>query len=412
MIRKFAVLAGASVIALSLGAGMASAQELDITKRPRPDYDAAGIRLGSFLLFPTTTLKETYNSNIYAEQNNTSDDWITRLNPSFALNSNWNNHALNFTGYVNKGFYASHNSEDYLDYGVGTDGRLDVTRAANLFGGASFDHLHEDRGSPNDVRGKDPTEYNQMLANMGGTYKPNRLGVTLEGKWKNLNYDDVNTSLGTVINNDDRDRDVYQERMRVGYDIQPGYTTFVQGSLNQRDYKNTPDDNGFIRNSNGYRIDGGMAVSLTSKVDGEVFAGYFDQNYDDPAFGNVNGLDVGGSLLWSVTRLTTVKATLARDVNETVTNGASSYVSTSMALGVDHELLRNVLVGAKASYANNDYQDISRTDHVWSVGLTAKYLINRRFFAGADTSYTSRNSDATGLDYNQFRIGANVGIQF
>lgn len=410
-VNKLSLMTGASIVALAM-LGSAAAQELDVTKRPRPEFDPQGLRAGSFLIYPKTELHETYNSNIYAVQTNETDDFITRINPTIEARSDWNNHALNARAFVDHAFYADNSDEDWTDYGAGFDGRIDVTRAANIFGGAGARHLHEDRGSPDDTLGVEPTEFDRYDANLGATYKPNRLGITVEGTWRQLDYDNVNTSTGAVVNNQDRDRNIYGQRLRVGYEIQPGYTAFVQGSLNQREYKTTPDDNGFNRDSDGWRLNGGVEFRITNLIDGEVYAGYLEQNYDDPALQSESNIDFGGRLLWAPTQLTSVRATLAREVVETTSAGASGYLATIVSVAVDHELMRNVLIGANASYTNNDYDGITREDNVWRLGVNGKYLITRHFFAGARAGWTDRDSDAAGQSYDQYTVGAFIGAQF
>lgn len=413
MMKKFTLMAGVSVLALMLGADLAAAQELDVTKRPRPEYDPVGLRAGSFLVFPKVELDETYNDNIYATESNKVDDFITTIKPSVTVNSDWNNHALNATVFLNEGLYASHSDEDFTDYGIRGDGRIDIQRSAYLFGGGSAEHLHEDRGAENAVAAAtEPTEYDRYAANVGGTYKPNRLGITAEGTWQQFDFDNDVNGAGVVINNQDRDRNMYRERLRVGYDIQPGYTAFVQGSLNQRDYDQVPDDNGFNRNSDGYRVDAGIEVRLTNVIDAEFFGGYFSQDYDDPAFSDVNAFDAGARVLWSVSPLATVKASLTRQVEETVQVNASSYIATVAQVGVDYELRRNILVGANVSFANNDYQGISRDDDVWRLNLNGKYLIKRNFYMGARVGYADRSSNQVNQSYEQFTAGAFVGAQF
>lgn len=328
------------------------------------------------------------------------------------VNSDWNNHALNARAFLTEGLYASNSDEDFTDYGLTADGRIDIQRQAYLFGGAGAQHLHEERGSENAVNGIDPTEYDRYDANVGGTYKPNRLGITLEGTWSQFDFDNVSTSTGAVINNQDRDRDVYGERLRVGYDIQPGYTAFVQGSLNQRDYENIPDDNGFNHNSDGYRVDAGVEVRLSNVIDGEFYVGYFGQDYEDPAFSDIGEFDAGARVLWSVTPLTTVKASLERNVEETIQANASSYIATVATVGVDHELRRNILIGATGAYSYNDYQGIPREDDVWGLGVHGKYLINRNFYVGGRIGYDERDSNQANLSYDQFRVGAFLGAQF
>lgn len=205
---------------------------------------------------------------------------------------------------------------------------------------------------------------------------------------------------------------VWGGRLRLGYDIQPDYTAFIQGSFNERDYDNVPDDNDLNRNSDGYRVDVGMEFRVTGTVDGEVFVGYFDQDYEDQALADVSDFDVGGNLVWSVTPLTTIKGLLARDVNETVVASASSFVSTAVAVDVDHELRRNFLIGGTVVFANNDYEGISRDDDIIRLGLRARYLITRNFYAGANAGYTDRDSSVASFSYDQFRVGLTLGAQF
>ncbi len=411
--NKISLAVGVSAIALLFGANLASAQELDVTKRPLPEYDPVGMPVGSFLVFPKLEFSETYNGNIYAQETGETDDFVTRIAPSVAVNSDWSNHALNVVADAVWGVYADNSDEDFIDYGIAADGRLDVQRSSNVFGGLSYRRLHEERGSPNDVRlSTEPTEYDRVMANLGVTYKPNRFGVTVEGDWHDLDYDDTRGTTGNVINNDDRDRGVWGGRLRLGYDIQPDYTAFIQGSFNERDYDNVPDDRNLNRNSDGYRVDVGMEFRVTGTVDGEVFVGYFDQDYEDQALADVSDFDVGGNLVWSVTPLTTIKGLLARDVNETVVASASSFVSTAVAVDVDHELRRNFLIGGTVVFANNDYEGISRDDDIIRLGLRARYLITRNFYAGANAGYTDRDSSVASFSYDQFRVGLTLGAQF
>ena len=106
-----------------------------------------------------------------------------------------------------------------------------------------------------------------------------------------------------------------------------------------------------------------------------------------------------------MTPLTTIRVEAASRVEETTTPGASGFLDQSAGLRVDHELMRNVIVGARASYANQDYEGVARSDDVIRAGLGLDYLINRNFSVGLGYDYTDRDSNVPGLDYTRNEFG-------
>src|SRR3546814_7236260 len=79
-----------------------------------------GVRLGGFLLLPDLTVAESFNSNIYATQNNPASDFITALSPKVDLRSDWGSHALNLHADSTLVRYTTHDSENYNDYTLAT----------------------------------------------------------------------------------------------------------------------------------------------------------------------------------------------------------------------------------------------------------------------------------------------------
>jgi hypothetical protein len=124
-----------------------------VTTRARPDYDPLGIRLGSFLLFPQLGVQESYDSNIFATNTREKGDFITSIDPSLDLRSNWNNHALNFHADSHSALYGRFSNENINDYTLAANGRLDIQRDARLIGDAGSKVAHEARFSPEDSTG-------------------------------------------------------------------------------------------------------------------------------------------------------------------------------------------------------------------------------------------------------------------
>ena len=106
---------------------------------------------GGLFIYPRPGLQEFYNDNIFATDSDEEDDFITLITPGVDVRSDWTKHAFDLYAKAAIGRYADQTDEDFEDFSVGTNGRLDITQRAKLRAGVSYDRLHEGRGSPDDV---------------------------------------------------------------------------------------------------------------------------------------------------------------------------------------------------------------------------------------------------------------------
>ncbi|MBL0901353.1 MAG: outer membrane beta-barrel protein, partial [Reyranella sp.] len=194
--------------------------------RQAEDYNPRGIRVGSFKLFSELELDEAFNDNVYAVSSGRQGAFIQQIKPSAELRSNWSNHMLNFYAKAGFGLYSlDPGLNNFQDVSVGADGRVDIQRNWNVYGGGSWNRRHEERGTPNTVTGPVPiTVYNQTIGNVGYFQKFNRFNVRLDGRLDNYQYFD--NGLGPaqgVIPNSDRNRNEFREAARFGYEFLPGY---------------------------------------------------------------------------------------------------------------------------------------------------------------------------------------------
>lgn len=385
--------------------------------RARPQYDPLGQRIGAFILFPELVVQEQYESNIFFTPNNEEDDFITRIMPELTLRSDWNNHLLQFETGGDFGFYADNSDEDYQDYFFGTSGRVDIRRSTQLRLQARYSRDHESRESPDDadaVAGgrvaEEPTEIDIYSAGAALRHDFGRINATVGGDFERLSYDDPKAIGGGTINEHERDRNIYETLLRVGYQIQPQYEAFVQGSYNKREYDGL--DDGVDRDSDGYGVAVGMEIDFGGVVFGEFFAGYRYQDYDDPTLSSLSGIGGGGNITWNVTQLTTIEGTLSGDVRETTQTGASGRQVATGEVSVDHELRRNILLGANLIGTRDDYEGIDRTDWIYGAGADATYLINRYLRAGVGYEFTKRDAEEANDDFTNHVFLIRVGLQY
>jgi len=377
-----------------------------VRDRARPGYDAVGIRAGAFLILPKVDVSETYNDNIYATETDEKNDFITAVSPQIDINSLWSRHALNLNASLSKYWYKDHVSENRLDWNVGADGRIDVLRDTSFSGGLDYRQAHEDRSSPNSpTAAAEPTEYNLFDASLAFNQRFNRLTAKLSGTYDNYNYKDVPQVGGGTLDQDFRDRDEYVGALRVGYDVSPDTNVYVQGSLNKRSYDETvPLD----RSSDGYAAVVGSDFKLSRLAEGGLYVGYQHQDYDDASFSSTGGIAYGAKINWFVTPLTTVRFAASSTINETIEFTASGYTAQQVGIGIDHELLRNLVLSGDIGYENDDFGDNPRRDDIYSVLVGATYLLNQNFAVGVNYGYLDRNSNMSGRDYTQNRVGITV----
>lgn len=375
------------------------------------DPVAGGIRLGTFRLYPSLELTGMFDDNVFASSSGKRSDYVGIVSPSLELRSVWKQHALNLWAGADIGRHARFTRENYEDYNAGGDGRYDIAPDFYLFGGVSFDRTHEPRESPDDAFGQRPTIYRDLDGHAGLHKEFGPFTLRFGGTIRWLDYDDVPGSAGT-INNDDRDRVAYTIAARLSYRLGRGYELFGQATYDRRDYTSFADDNGYRRSSHGYRAAIGLKAELGRELDGEVYVGYLEQIYDDSRFKPVSNVHFGARLRWLVKPSLLVTGFVDRSVEETTLAGASSYIATRFGLRFEHALAEKWTLLGHASYAENQYQDIARTDDIYSAGIGVRYYIDPRLWAGFDYSYQYRDTTAAGQQYTQnlvmFRLGAEL----
>lgn len=373
----------------------AQAQDLErpetVATRDRPEFDAKGLPLGGFTLFPSVGVAARYDDNIFADDEIETGDRSTVVSPELELRSNWSRHRLSVVGGADSARYRDNFSEEYDDYRIRTDGRYDL-RDSQIEGAAWHYRLHEDRTSVDDARGSELTEYSVDAITGAYTYMPGRIMLKGDAGFRALDYDDTDTNTGKV-NNDDRDRDKTELGLRAGYKVNPDYIVFAEVRFDQIDYDQKFDNDGFERSSDAFEFVGGTQLDLSGKTFGEVYAGYLERDYDDNRFDKADGLTFGGAITWNVTQLTTLEFSGGRTVDSTTIVGASGIDVTNFGVSGDHELLRNLILSADLEYTNEDFEGIDREDDIWLLEIGGEYKMNR--YLRVNLGYRLRDRDTS-----------------
>jgi hypothetical protein len=427
-----AIFLGAFAVALPADAQVPGAVGQPQQRQERPDerspaaraaenYDPKGVEVGSFRLFPELELDEVYNDNIYAvpTAQGKTPSFIQMVKPTLDLRSDWSVHMLNAYAKGGLGFYGVDSSfNNYQDVSVGTDGRFDIQRDWNVYGGGSWNRRHEERGAPNTVTtsGLPVTVYNQAIGNVGYFQKFNRFSARADGRLDNYNY--FNNGLGPsqgVIPNSDRNRNEWREALRLGYEFSPGFEVWVRGATNQRQYFQL-DSSGLDRSSRGFDVVGGLTVDFGGITSIEAFAGYLQQTYNNSTFQNISVPTFGLTGYWNPIRELWLKPFVRRTVDDSALTTSAAFINTVGGFDVNYHLRPNVRLDGHADYAVADYLAVAgvpgnRYDQYWTFRAAVMYLPTPNFFIGPSYQYITRNSNQPNSNYDQNLIMLRLGTR-
>ena len=389
-----------------------TAAEQTVGERPRTTYDPAGIRAGGFLLLPSVEFGVGSDDNIYKKGQGTVGSPSLSVRPRITGVSQWRNHELQLEAGLDSDFYRDVPKENATDWFASTGGRLDIVRDAWASAALAVRGQHEARGEPDAPEtAEQPVYYRVLSARSEAFWRINRLSLGLKGSYIDTAFENARTVTGQRLVQNDRDRGEAEVAARIGWELTPGYEAFVRATGHVRRYPRPQGEQRYDRDSNGTEVVAGTRLELGGLLVGDIYAGYRSQVYDDARLPTVETLSYGGALTWNVTRLTTIRGTVGRTVGETTRERVSGTLSTEYALGADHELRRNLLLGATFGVTTGEYEGVAVEDNVLRSGIRGTWLINRNWHTELGYRFERKDSTAEGGDYRRNVVFLNVRFQ-
>ena len=384
-----------------------------VKERSRPDWDSLGIRAGAFILRPTASFETEVTDNATLSETNRKTDIVGILRAGFSADSDWSRHALSASLSTEIGRYARETGENYASINASIFGRLDVRETTSIDAELSYSLSRESVNTLSTSSGSADRPYiSTYHVSSRRTHRFNRLSLTLRGAFDYADYGGswLTGSKGSGYN--DRDYADISTSLRATYDVKPGLSVYTEGGVSLRRHDEKVDSNGLRRNSNGVSGQVGARFELGRFIRADASLGIVHRNYKDDTLKDVTAITANAQLAWNVTELTTVYAEVSTDVSETDLAGASASVEREVVFGVQHELLRNVILGAELRGAYTTAIGDTTKETAFSANLNAEYRINRNSTLTASATRAHRNSNQAGSDYveNTLRLGLNLAL--
>ncbi|MGG5811203.1 outer membrane beta-barrel protein [Falsiroseomonas sp. CW058] len=376
------------------------------------------MRLGAFRWNAAAELGLGYDDNLFGSRRNRRSDGYSTWLAETGISSDWSRHAVGATARIEQRRYWENTALDWTDYTVGAFGRYDVNADTNveLRYNRVQEHLETDSIDVQQAGISRPVPYYYDEAQVQGATRFNRIGLTAIGNWRRYRFDDVDLG-GTVPagtpNPGELSRFDFNSllgALGLSYEFAPGRFANLIGRFQDIRYDNSSQSG---RDSKTYEALGGLTYDFDGIWQARFALGYRQRDYEQPGLKSLSGPAFEGEVTYQPTLLTTFSLSARRTIEESIRNNAVSFTRTQAQFNVDHEYLRNVILGLELQLDRREYDQPSQQATDGVAILSARWLINRRFSVVTSYQHARRLDSSAGVqefDRNLVQVRLRIAL--
>jgi hypothetical protein len=379
-----------------------------------------GYRVGRFVVQPAVATGLAYDDNIDADNDDRVDDFIWVGAVGVRAQALLRRHAFGFDATAGTSRYFQNSSEDEVNWVVGADGRLDLTRRSQLAGRVSYTRAEESRESVDRDADADDSVFHQVNSSLTYDHRFTRTSLSVATSANRTEFE----------NSDEADRDRWRFRVApsVSYDIRPRLTADLSPSYARTAY-DTEDEAGRDQDEEDYEIQAGLSYTVSPRLSTRGFVGYSWFRPADDDEDDEHGVTFGGSLTYAVGERTTASLAARRTIREDTTvtftgslahaldsrtsvglaasrsfrdtnvDGASSSINTSVSGNIRRVIRSDMALTASAGAAREEFQGIDREDDSIFARLGYDWAFHRAVSLNVSYRYSQRFADDANDDF-------------
>lgn len=373
-------------------------QTFNVEARDKDTYPGT-IPLGPFDLVPYLGFKESYNDNIFHDDNNKKSSFISQIKGGgeLALRRKLDRYAVGYS--VLHSQYHSSPADNYDDHFLNANAHVEMTRR-NLFdfnAGITYGHymrgtLYSQGDFATDI--KEPDQFHEYNAEMKYRYGrvDARGNLGLQLGWSQLEFDNH------------KERTAQWDRTR--FEITPGFyfrvmpktylTTEVETSvieyMNQANNAQSGSSQFFGVDYVTHRYLLGVTWDQSSKTKGIFRAGYQQQEFTDSNLEETGGLTWDGKILWSPLTYSTFNFGMLRDIQPSIGSGFLRKVQVYSA-GWRHTWPGRITTRLNGSYQEAKNQGSNQDSNGMSFSFDTRYAMKPWLNLGLKYSYSNFQFD-------------------
>jgi hypothetical protein len=376
-----------------------------------PQGDELGIRVGSFVLYPAIEVNAGMDSNVFAQNpalGTMIGSFYTTVSPTLALRSDWLNHAFNVAMGAQFANYVSAPTQNYQNYSLLADGRIDIRTDFYVKWAAGFVQSTEPLGTPNAAQATAPTIVNTIPVALGVFQQIGQFYYDAKVYASRQSFINNSQIGSTTLPDSSRDMTTYGESLRLGYEVTQDFRVFVQPEFNQRRYLQYINSAGQARDSDGRALNFGFDWTPSATTSFEVMGGSTGQTYyGDGSSNSAFGFGLAGT--WNGYAPLSLRPSIQRSIVETSQSNYLSAVQTTYGLDYNYLIHDGWALAGGVSLTSMDYAPAPgsgagpRTDYFFRSQVGLLYTLRPQLQIGPFFEYDSATTTdpSTGSIYDR-----------
>ncbi len=363
-----------------------------VLSRKREEYDFRGIRAGGFMIRPQVIESLGYDDNVTASHQRHGSP-IVQSSGGLLVQSDWSGSSLEGAFVVDDTRYLDLSRQSYTNWLASVGGTYDIGRdtAALAF---THQNLNQTPGGLDSPQLTSAIAYRIDTVRAGYNITFNRVALRPDVSVAAYSFDN-GTVAGKPYVQSYRNRTVVTPGVLVSYEVAPRRNVVAVVRNAVATYV-TPPVGTALRNYNDTRILTGVDYDGGGLWRARALVGYEIRTFSNKALKTVQEPTAEANIVFNPSGLTTLTATLSRQIADSADEITTSFTETALNLSVDHEYLRNVLLRGQVGVASNSYGSGQGTQTLYSAGVSATWLLNRNARLSLSYNVTARDSKASG----------------
>lgn len=373
-------------------------------------YAPLGIRIGSFIYYPAVTIGAGFTSNADQIAGGKASPTVS-ISPELLIQSDWARHAATLSLTGSWEHFTDGATPDNPTGAIAATARIDLADRWNIALAGTYGYSQQTVSDPNFPEGAtDSPAVHTLDGSIALNGALGRNEFAFETRALRTTYDNAQAG-DVVIDQHYRDNNLLSGRLRLGYELSPVLTPFVEGELTERLYDTAIDPNGVARSSHGFAVRAGVAFDDSPIWSGEVAVGTREENSDDPSLATLRALTVDGSLVWSPTALTTVTTNVSTGFNPSTNADSPGSIVYDGSIDLAYAYRRNLTFNLTGSLEYERFVGLDETDWTYSVGAGATWKLNRNMQLKAGYLHEWLQSNVPGVDYTSDSVRVDLRLQ-
>ena len=371
------------------------------------EYREQPIRLGGLSVSLGGEARIEYDDNVYAQKIGKEGDARFEITPSLRINTAPAPLRLQVNASGTARRFARLTSENvdmwYLDAAL----RWAPGPASIATGRMFVQRSVEDRGDPESNTGPQFGPRQTDLWGAEARYRRDSGRLLLDLEATATRYDAV------ARRDDNRDFSGYAARATFG--LRTTKTIFITATAfaSRREFRLDRTSTGARRNSSTYGARLGIDIQPGGLFEGNLSAGVFRFDSDDPQTPGKTGISVAGNLIYRPRRRTAIVLNASSGDVVTFRNGAQQRTDTIVKLSIQQEIRHDIFARPMFGLRETKYNRSLDTQRTITFGGEVEYIASRSVSVTASVTYGERNFDeATANDFKRVRAGVSVRARF